>query len=124
MPLTWDYLQTWGKDGPPSKLDVLEKYGKVEKDKSQVVLLTKVLAHEVNQGYQDITDVIVLRVNGQAIGSIADLPGAFAKAQGGFHIVDLDEGGRIILDAVAAEKAHQEILARYSVPTDRSEDLK
>jgi len=124
MPLTWDYLQTWGKDGPPSKLDVLEKSGKVEKDKSQVVLLTKVLAHEVNQGYQDITDVIVLRVNGQAIGSIADLPGAFAKAKEGFHIVDLDEGGRIILDAAAAEKAHQEILARYSVPTDRSEDLK
>ncbi|MCJ7484094.1 MAG: trypsin-like peptidase domain-containing protein [Thermodesulfovibrionales bacterium] len=124
MPETWDYLQTWGKDGPPTELAYFLYYSEVEMDRSQVVLLTKVLAHEVNQGYQEMNDVVVLRVNGQAIGSMADLTSAFAKPQGAFHVVELKNGGKIILDAVAAEKAHKEILEKYNIPKDRSDNLK
>jgi S1-C subfamily serine protease len=124
MPETWDYLQTWGKDGPPTDLAYFLYFSEIEKDRSQVVLLTKVLAHEVNQGYQEMADVIVTRVNGRAIGSMADLPGAFAKAQGAFHVVELKNGGKIILDAVAVEKAHTDILEKYNIPGDRSDDLK
>lgn len=124
MPETWDYLQTWGKEGPPTDLSYYFYVNEIEKDRTQVVLLSRVLAHEVNQGYQEMADGIVARVNGRAIGSMADLPGAFAKAQGAFHVVELKSGGKIILDAAAVEKAHKEILANYNIPKDRSDDLK
>ncbi len=122
MPETWDYLQTWGKEGLPTELAYHFFFNEIEKDRSQVVLLTKVLAHEVNQGYQEMTDMIVSQVNGCLIGSMADLPGAFTKVQGAFHVVELKNGGKIILDAAAAKKAHNEILEKYNIPKDRSDN--
>lgn len=123
VPLTCDYIYTWGEDDRPVDLFYNYVYGKLEEGRSQVVLISKVMAHEVNQGYHDISNSIIRRVNGKSIGSMADLSSAFAKPEGAFHIVEFEDGYKIFLVASAAEKAHGEILKKYNIPKDRSEDL-
>jgi S1-C subfamily serine protease len=124
MPVTLDYLQIWGVNSAPTELAYMYKYGKSRKDYSQVVVLNKVLAHDFNEGYQNLSDMIVTRVNGQAIGRLADVAAAFSAPRDSFHLVELANGYKIILDAAGVEKAHKEILAKYKIPKDRSDNLK
>jgi len=124
MPETYNYLRTWGEGQPPYDLNYHYKYGKVRENYSQVVLLVKVLANDVNRGYQDMTDKIVTRVNGRPIGKFSDLAAALAKPLGNFHVLELIYGKKIILDAAAVAKAQAEILKKYNIPKDRSDNLK
>ncbi|MCG2812341.1 MAG: serine protease [Candidatus Aminicenantes bacterium] len=124
MPETYNYLRTWGENQPPDDLNYHYKYGKVGENYSQVVLLVKVLANDVNRGYQDMTDEIVTRVNGRPIGKFSDLAAALAKPLGNFHVLELSYGRKIVLDAAAATKAQAEILKKYNIPKDRSDNLK
>lgn len=124
IPLTCDYIHTWEDTNPPIDLFYNYVYGILEEERSQVVLLSKVMAHEVNQGYHEISNSIVLKVNGNTIGSMADLSPAFKKPEGSYHIVELEDGLKIILSATEAEKSHGEILINYNIPKDRSDDLK
>ena len=69
------------------------------------MLLSSVLPDAANLGYQELRDVIVERVNGQPVGSLADLRQAFASPQGGFHVVEFVAGqgaARAVLDAEEA----------------------
>lgn len=124
QPLTHNYLQLWGVDKAPTDLAFFYKYGKSRADYSQVVLLNKVLAHDVNHGFQDMADEIVTRVNGRPISRLVDVVAALAAPLDGFHVVEFLKGHKIVINAKAAEESNKEILAKYDIPKDRSDDLK
>lgn len=124
QPVTHNYLQIWGTDKAPTDLAFYYKYGKSRADYSQVVLLNKVLAHDVNQGFQDMADEIVTVVNGKPIGRLADVVAALAAPVDGFHVIEFLKGHKIVINAKAAKKSNKEILAKYDIPKDRSDDLK
>jgi len=123
MPLTSDYIDTWGEEYPPVELLYHYVHGKLKDGQSQVVLLIKVMAHEVNQGYDSMSNLIIRSVNGKSIGRMADLPSAFSRPLGVFHVIEFENGYKIILDASEVEKAHTEILNKYNISRDRSEDM-
>jgi len=128
-PLTFNYMASWGRwNDVPAKFRWAYESLNPSTDRKEVIVLNQVLPHKVNVGYHDIEQVIVRRVNGVEVADMKSLVAAFQKPQGSFHIIDLDaeaeSGQRIVLDAKAAEKASPEILARFGVPLDRSDDLK
>jgi len=100
--------------------------------RTEVVVLSHVLAHDFNRGYHNLSMAPVVKVNGRAIGSLKDLVAAFGSSSGGRHELELEhysgygenKGSRIVFDAEKAAKVLPAIMARYGVPSDRSEDLK
>ncbi|MBI4061684.1 MAG: trypsin-like peptidase domain-containing protein [Elusimicrobia bacterium] len=101
-------------------------------ERTEVVVLSHVLAHDFNRGYHSWSMAPVTRVNGRPIGKLTDLVAAFQAPVAGRHEIELEhysgraenKGSRIVLDAETAAKVLPAILARYGVPFDRSGDLK
>ncbi|MBI4054586.1 MAG: trypsin-like peptidase domain-containing protein [Elusimicrobia bacterium] len=127
VPLTRDYMGTWEWQNVPEIFKYYFFHGLPSQERKEVVVLSKVLPQEVNVGYHEVTDVIVRSVNGRNISQMRDLAEAFRHPQGNYQVVDLEAhatfGTRIVLDASQAQKAHGEILSRYGIAGDRSEDL-
>jgi hypothetical protein len=116
------------KDTPP-ELKALYFHGLVTKERKQIVLVNHILSNKINKGYDSkFSNLIVTRVNGHPISEMKDLIPAFADPQDGRHIIEIDKarevGTQIILDAAGSKDATAEILDKYDIPADRSDDLK
>ena len=128
MPLNYNYMSTRSWNDVETKFRELFFGGLITKEKHQVVFINQVLPHDINVGYQDISRAVVEKVNGRAIGDIKDLLEAFKKPVGDYHVIELEEfysyGTRVVLDARKVDRANLEIMKTYSIPNDRSEDLR
>jgi hypothetical protein len=120
--LTVPYLSTfgdWQRRGPPRLLIAYDREAtEPSPDNPRIVVLTSVLPDAANLGYEDVRSVIVERINGSKIGSMADLREAFAHPEGRFHIVDFLPGmapERLVLDVEEARASQERIRAAYGV---------
>jgi hypothetical protein len=120
--LTRPYLGAWGdwaRRAPPRILVAMDRQPEdAGAEPKQIVLLSSVLPDAVNLGYQELRDLIVERVNGRAVGSLADLREAFASPQEGFHVVEFVAGqgaARVVLDAAEAQAAAARLQQAYGV---------
>jgi len=127
QPLSLEYLQTWGelKDSPPH-LQELHFDGVRTRERTEVVMLTQVLADEENVGYSGDThgmDVVV-RLNGEPVSSLRSfverLVALLATPQQ-VPFIELDtrrgdQRGRVVLDGRAAPSATERVLKRYQIP--------
>jgi hypothetical protein len=89
-----------------------------EDEAGRILILSSVLPDAANLGYQELRDLIVERVNGRAVSSLAELRAAFAAPGGRFHVVDLAPGqdaARLVLDAEEARAAAARVSAAYGV---------
>ncbi|HON17495.1 MAG TPA: hypothetical protein PLA51_13555, partial [Spirochaetota bacterium] len=127
VPLTKNYLLEWGNQWfftAPSELLTLYQKGIRTPERKQVILLSKVLADEINLGYHDIDNIIIKSVNGNLISSIEDLIEAVENNQKEFHEFEDIDGNKIVLKRDKVLKYSQRILDTYKITSDRSEDLK
>ncbi len=129
MPLSDELI---GARGASYRVRSLSADGMPTPERTEVVVLSHVLAHDFNRGYHGMSMAPVTRVNGRAIGGLKDLVAAFAAPRDGRHELELEhysgyaenKGSKIVMDADAAAKVLPVILARYGVPSDRSDDLR
>ncbi len=126
-PLTMNYLQI--AKSAPSGFMPLYFEGLPSENQKQVVIISHILSHEINKGYDEhYTNLVVQKVNGVPITEMKDLIQAFEKPQGGRHVIEIDApvevGTKIVLDASKAKQATADILAKNNIPSDRSQDLK
>ena len=125
-PLTKDLLNIWGSQWvqtAPRELIYYLLNNIPEKEDQQIVVLLKVLASEVNQGYQNVSNWVVDRVNGEKIWSMHDLLEKIENCQDAYVILEDQWNKKIVLDKNKAIESQQEILETYRIPFDRSEDL-
>ena len=87
-------------------------------------MLATILADEINVVYQDLEDVVVVKVNGKNVSELKDLVKAVEENKGRFHVFVDVMGKQFILDKEKMEKRSKIILEKYKVGSDRSEDLK
>jgi S1-C subfamily serine protease len=124
QPLTRDYLATWNDwwDKAPKELLHLYYYGHRTELRQEVVVLTQVLADELNVGYTKLEFSTVASINGKAPVDLADFVSLIDSAT---ELVDIrtSSGERMVLDAATAREASPRILKRYRIPADRSPDL-
>lgn len=127
VPLSREYFKTWGSDWwskAPVALTALYEGEVRTAARSQVVVLQKVMADRVNQGYHDHESLVVLRVQGRKIRHLKDLIRIVESGNGEFVRFDLADGGTIVLDRQRVVKHSDGILRRFGIPHDRSEDLR
>lgn len=120
--LTRPYLGAWGdwaRRAPPRLLVAVDREPEgVGAEPKRVVLLSSILPDAANLGYQELRDLIVERVNGRPIDSLADLRRAFASPEGRFHIVEFLAGqttARLVLDVTEAQAAAARLEQAYGV---------
>jgi S1-C subfamily serine protease len=137
-PLSFNFLSVseW-KDVDP-RFKYLLEWGMPSASRKEVVIIKDVLPHNINVGYHKLKGAIVERINGVSIGEMRDVVKAFEKAQGEFHVIELDHragtrmesdysrdiGTRLVIRSSGAPEATLQILTRYDIPADRSADLK
>jgi len=126
-PLTKNYLLEWGSQWfftAPTKLLDLYQNGLRTEDRREVVLLSKVLADEINLGYHDIDNLIIAKVNDKKISAMKDVVDAIENHKGIYHIIEDDTGRKIIIRKDQVDKYSDRILQTYRINSDRSDDLK
>jgi hypothetical protein len=125
-PLTQNYLESWGEDwtveAPAHLLAELERPARVPGE--EVVVLVKVLAASVTDGYHDLADEIVSSVDGTPPRNLAHLVELIETGQGEFlRIGYRDEAREVVMRRDRARAAARGILAQYGIASDRSPDL-
>lgn len=128
VPLTVSYFSNNSWDTFKPELQDLYFHGLPSPQQKQVILLSHVLPHEINQGYDKVSDLIVKEVNGQPITEMKDLLAAFDNPRGKDHVIEVDDhdwfGSTIIVDAEKSKQATKEIMETFKISSDRSIDLK
>jgi hypothetical protein len=125
-PLTQPHLHEFGDDwfnAAPRRLcdRALNDHPTVPGE--QVVLLSQVLADEINAGYQGMHDVEVRAVNGERVENLKALKRAVEKASGAFLRLDLADDRVLVVNREEADKAHTRIMTKHRVPGRMSRDL-
>jgi hypothetical protein len=121
QPLTGPYLNTFGQNKPL----LLQYYSRNAElpERHGLVVLSSVIPDNYNLGYESARQLIVDRINGQTIDTIADIAEALTHPQDGFHRIEFmpDQGLRhLVLDAATMEAATQRILQHYNIPKARA----
>jgi hypothetical protein len=109
-------------DAPVRLLDQLFN-AQAQAKGQQVVLLSQVLAADVNTGYDDLSNLQVLTFNDAPVSSLAGLARAVADCGDAFFRFGLDSGETVVLDAAKAREATPAILATHCIPSAASADL-
>ena len=126
VPLTMNYILTWGDEwytyAPAELLSILRSSYK-SPEKSEVVLLLKVLASETNEGYHSLNDLVISKVNGEKISSLKDLIQVVEMDTGKYVVFEDTDGKEIVLNKKKAMESNNKILATYQIQQDRSQDL-
>jgi S1-C subfamily serine protease len=119
QPLSQNYLATWNRWRENAPAEFLDAYysGRRTAERREVIVVSQVLADEINVGYEDLYSQSVRLVDGVAPRDLS-------------HLVELIEGseglvemrttkGVAVFDTQAATAASQRILERYRIPEDR-----
>lgn len=124
QPLARDFLATWGKWWNKAPKEFLYHYyaGVRTEERQEVVILSQVLADEVNVGYDGLYNEAVVAMNGTMPRNMLDFVTRLEQARG---VVEIRTSGPgvIMLDTEDVRAARDRILARYHVGRDRSADL-
>ncbi|KAL4419940.1 hypothetical protein ABPG75_007038 [Micractinium tetrahymenae] len=118
-----EYGKEWDLEAPVKLLNVM-LHSQAQNNTEQVVVLSQVLAADVNVGFEEIVNTQVLKVNGQPINNLRDLVAAVTASSGQYLTLDLEYNQLVILDREAAHAATADILTQHCIPHDRSEDLR
>ncbi len=126
IPLTQNYLDSWSNwwDRAPRQLAMLTTSGEITKDCDQVVVLSEILADDVNIGYQNTRYKAVKMINGTKIKNLKHLVGLIDKLKDKYLVITLDNHKKIVMETEKARQATTRILRRYRIPADRSTDLR
>jgi S1-C subfamily serine protease len=122
--LTRDYLTTWDKWWNKAPKEFLTYYylGHRTPEQSEVIILTQVLADEINIGYGHLFNEGIAKIQGRIPHDMEDFVGTLSSATGVVEI-ETTSGGIIMLDAEEVRKASPRILTRYHIPRDRTPGL-
>ena len=127
-PLTLNYLLTWGddlsEDAPYNLLTYLIEE-KPSWEGEEVVIIIKILAGDVNSGYDDLINTRIQTVNGKRALNLQRLIDFVeTDTDKPFVVFKTVDDQTIVIDRKKAEAAHEEILSTYRIAEDRSPDLK
>ena len=118
--LTRDVLATWDKWWNKAPKEFLYYYylGARSAERREVVILSKILADEINVGYGHLYNEGVATVDGVAPRDLDDFAARLAAA-GDVVEITTTSGGVIVLDTAEVARAQPRILERYRIPRDR-----
>jgi S1-C subfamily serine protease len=124
VPLTRNYLETWGRDWRPDiphylrYLFVDSIQLNTERERKEYIVLSEILPDEVNSYAVDFESHPIEMINGKKIWSLNDVSEAFKQEVEGFYRLKFMGSDRILpIDAEKARSRHPLILEKYDVPS-------
>ena len=124
QPLTRDFITTWGSwwDKAPKEFLHLLYSGRRTAERQEVIILSQVLADEINAGYEHFDNETVVSVNGTQPRDMRHFVQLLEHAQDVIEIV-VSSQRHIVMTRQAVRAANPGILERYHIDRDRSKDL-
>jgi S1-C subfamily serine protease len=126
--LTQPYLsQEWGKEWQQkAPVRFVEKalYAAKEKMSQEVVILSQILAADINVTYQQYVPNIVTHANNVPINNLRHLVELVEGNKQPFLRLDLESERVIVLDSAEASVQSAEILESHNIPFIKSQDLR
>lgn len=120
MPLNQDILSSM--DPVPPALAALAQEAP-SADRKEVILMTQVLPADINKDYHHDNNLIIQKVNGEAVPDFKTFYQKMQTASSSFIVLETDDGYQVVIDRTEAAAKQPSILARYGISTDRSKDL-
>ncbi|KAK4376312.1 hypothetical protein RND71_006989 [Anisodus tanguticus] len=105
------------------KLLTKARYSSAKFEGQQIVVLSQVLANEVNIGYEDMSNEQVLKLNGTRIKNIHHLAHLVDSSKGKYLVFEFEDNILVALPREEALSASASILKDYGIPAERSSDL-
>ncbi|XP_022727449.1 protease Do-like 2, chloroplastic isoform X2 [Durio zibethinus] len=116
-------IEEESEDSIGLKLLAKARYSLARFKGEQIVILSQVLANEVNIGYEDMSNQQVLKFNGTRIKNIRHLAHLVACCKDKYLVFEFEDNYLAVLDRKAAMAASSRILKDYGIPSERSDDL-
>ncbi len=123
--LSVGYLQAWGSDWrekAPARLVIeysLHSLRDPDVAPERVVIISRILPDPSNLGYEDVTNAIVVKVNGRPLHSLQDFRAAIGHPLGPYDEIELLPGsGRadLIYDHSQLDAINARVHTRYGIP--------
>ncbi|CAL4983626.1 unnamed protein product [Urochloa decumbens] len=112
------------KDYAPAKLLVKHFHAMAESPDEQLVVISQVLAADINIGYEDIDNSQVVSFDGQPVKNLKTLVNMVENCKDKFMKFCLEFGQIVVLETKTAKAATQDILTARCIPSAMSDDLK
>lgn len=122
-PLSEPLIDEECEDSIGLKLLAKARYSLASFKGEQIVILSQVLANEVNIGYEDMGNQQVLKLNGTRIRNIHHLTHLVDTCKDKYLVFEFEENYIAVLEREAAIAASSCILRDYGIPSERSSDL-
>jgi hypothetical protein len=120
--LSRQYLKEWGgnwqKDAPQDFV-YLDRFQTelFPATNQRVVILSQVLPANTTIGYEDVSYLVVKKVNGKEVHSLGDLAEAVKSPVNGFHVIEtVDDPKQLALDAAEVATDAPELQKNYGLP--------
>ncbi|KAF4349303.1 hypothetical protein F8388_007117 [Cannabis sativa] len=122
-PLSEPLIEEECEDSIGLKLLTKARYSLARFKGEQIVLLSQVLANEVNIGYEDMSNQQVLKLNGTRIRNIHHLAHLVDSCKDKYLVFEFEDNYIVVLEREASTAASSCILKDYGIPSERSSDL-
>lgn len=120
-PLTRNLIRSTGRNR--LKLSCLASKWQ-EKEKEEVVVLLKVLASDISRGDNNFGMWVIDKVNGKPFKNFKAFFKLMEENKAPYYLLEDNDGVKVIIDRKEAMAKQKEILKRYNVEYDKSEDLR
>ncbi len=113
-----EFGNDWMKKAPEQFVYIDRQQQELFKDgPKKIVFLNRVLPSDLTVGYEELSQLIVKKINGVELQSLADVPGALLKAIDGLHKIEFDgEPTVIYLDAAQVAASEAAFMQKYRLP--------
>ncbi|CAN4093133.1 unnamed protein product [Withania somnifera] len=122
-PLSEPLIEEECEDTIGLKLLTKARYSSAKFEGEQIVILSQVLANEVNIGYEDLSNEQILKLNGTRIRNIHHLAHLVDSCKDKYLVFEFEDNFLVVLEREAASSASSSILKDYGIPAERSSDL-
>ncbi|KAK4842587.1 hypothetical protein QYF36_024200 [Acer negundo] len=122
-PLSEPLIEEECEDTIGLKLLAKARYSLARFKEEQIVILSQVLANELNIGYEDMGNQQVLKFNGTRIKNIHHLAHLVDSCKDKYLVFEFEDNYFAVLERETATSASTCILKDYGIPSERSSDL-
>ncbi|XP_062230746.1 protease Do-like 2, chloroplastic [Phragmites australis] len=122
-PLTEPFIVEECEDTLGLKLLAKARYSLATFEGEQIVIVSQVLAHEVNIGYEHMGNQQVMKLNGTVIKNIHHLVHLVDTCKDKFLTFEFEDDFLVVLHREEAAAASSDILKEHAIPFVRSSDL-
>ncbi|GMH31010.1 hypothetical protein Nepgr_032853 [Nepenthes gracilis] len=123
VPLSEPLIEEECEDAMGLKLLAKARYSLAKFKGEQIVILSQVLANELNIGYEDMNNQQVLKLNGTQIKNIHHLAHLVDSCNDNYLVFEFEDNYIAVLERESMEAASSGILKDYGIPSGRSADL-